>query len=104
MAEAEEEEEDRPACPFPPEIAVARFRWRCNVAVPSLLVAMCCLPAYQRCLRLGNVYFLFLFLFLFQSTIYYTGRDGSPCLQEELCMEYQYPNLRVIIDSLLRIL
>jgi len=31
--------------------------------------------------------------FFFKSTIYYMGHDGSPCLQEELCMEYQYPNL-----------
>ena len=31
--------------------------------------------------------------FFFKSTIYYMGRDGSLCLQEELCMEYQYPNL-----------
>jgi len=29
----------------------------------------------------------------FKSTIYYTECDGSPCLQEELCMEYQYSNL-----------
>ena len=32
-------------------------------------------------------------IFFFKSTIYYTGHDGSLCLQEELCMEYQYPNL-----------
>jgi len=31
--------------------------------------------------------------FFFKSTIYYTGHNGSPCLQEELCMEYQYSNL-----------
>ena len=29
----------------------------------------------------------------FKSTIYYTGYDGNLCLQEELCMEYQYSNL-----------
>jgi len=33
------------------------------------------------------------YAFFFKSTIYYMGRDGSPCLQEELYMEYQYPNL-----------
>ena len=34
-------------------------------------------------------------IFFFKSTIYYTGCNGSPCLQEELCIEYhtQYPNL-----------
>ena len=26
--------------------------------------------------------------FFFKSTIYYIGHDGSPCLQEELCIEY----------------
>jgi len=33
------------------------------------------------------------FFFFFKSTIYYMGCNGSPCLQKELCMEYQYPNL-----------
>ena len=37
--------------------------------------------------------FIFLFFIFFMSTIYYMERDGSLCLQEELCMEYQYPNL-----------
>jgi len=32
-------------------------------------------------------------IFFFKSTIYYTGHNGSPYLQEELYMEYQYPNL-----------
>ena len=32
-------------------------------------------------------------IFFFKSIIYYIGRDGSPCLQEELCIEDQYPNL-----------
>jgi len=31
--------------------------------------------------------------FFFKSTIYYTGCNSSSCLQEELCIEYQYPNL-----------
>ena len=33
------------------------------------------------------------YFFFFKSTIYYMRCDGSLCLQEELCMEYQYPNL-----------
>jgi len=33
------------------------------------------------------------FFFFFKSTIYYTEYDGSPRLQKELYMEYQYPNL-----------
>jgi len=51
VAEAEEEEEeDRAACPFPSEIAVARFCRRYNVAVPSLL-----LPAYL----VGSIVFVY---------------------------------------------
>jgi len=38
-------------------------------------------------------YLFLFFIFLFKSTIYYTGHDGSLCLQKELCMEYQYSNL-----------
>ena len=36
---------------------------------------------------------LYKYFFFFKSTIYYMEHDGSLCLQEELCMEYQYPNL-----------
>ena len=36
---------------------------------------------------------LLYFILFFKSTIYYIGGDGSPCLQEELYIEYQYPNL-----------
>jgi len=31
--------------------------------------------------------------FFFKSIIYYMEHNNSPCLQEELCTEYQYPNL-----------
>ena len=37
-----------------------------------------------------NLVFFFFFL---KSTIYYMRHDDSLCLQEELCIEYQYPNL-----------
>ena len=40
-----------------------------------------------------TIIIIIIIIIIFKSTIYYTGRDGSPCLQEELCMEYQYPNL-----------
>jgi len=43
---------------------------------------------YFYMLKLKTIDFVF-----FKSTIYYTGCNGSSCLQEELCMEYQYPNL-----------
>ena len=43
--------------------------------------------------EVGRVGEFFFFFFFFKSTNYYMGRDGSPCLQEELCMEDQYPNL-----------
>jgi len=33
-------------------------------------------------------YLVAIVLFFFKSTIYYTGHDGSPCLQKELCIEY----------------
>ena len=39
------------------------------------------------------------FFFFFKSTIYYMGCDGSPCLQEELCMEYQYSNLFYVVTQ-----
>jgi len=29
----------------------------------------------------------------YKEVFYYTGHNGSPCLQEELYTEYQYPNL-----------
>ena len=32
------------------------------------------------------------------------GHNGSLCLQEELCMEYQYPNLRDFCYKLLLLL
>jgi len=35
--------------------------------------------------------------FFFKSTIYYMEHDGSLCLQEELYMKYQYPNLETNI-------
>ena len=46
-----------------------------------------CLKSYKIKKQVG------LMFFFFKSTIYYMGCDGSLCLQEELCMEYQYPNL-----------
>ena len=33
------------------------------------------------------------YFFFLKSTIYYTRHDDSLCLQKELYMEYQYPNL-----------
>ena len=52
-----------------------------------------CTNAINKITHLKNECCAFFFLFFFKSTIYYTGYNGSPCLQEELCMEYQYPNL-----------
>jgi len=47
-------------------------------------------------LKLGLIYpFLF-----FKSTIYYMGHNGSPCLQKELCMEYQYSDLFIQLPNI----
>ena len=42
--------------------------------------------------------FLILF-FLLMSTIYYMEHNSSPCLQKELCMEYQYPNIFIQLPN-----
>ena len=43
---------------------------------------------------LYKYFYIYIYIYIyFKLTIYYTGRDDSPCLQEELCMEYQYSNL-----------
>ena len=38
--------------------------------------------------------------FFFKLAIHYIGCDSSLCLQEELYMEYQYPNLFIQLSNI----
>ena len=45
------------------------------------------------------IYNITLHFFLKKLTIYYTGYNGSSCLQEKLYMKYQYHNLFIQLPN-----